>query len=396
MSLSHTVSLDAKTFTQKHLEITKMYYNPSVWPGYYDNNEIQKKFKDLKYINRRIVRIEDVVYQIKEEDLAKYPPNIQKHVKENFSYVQPSRHAAAENREELYKDMDENGYELCHKPMVAVQCPDGRIHLNDGRTRLQKLLREGFTHIIVDFYTCTDWHTFSLFGIYNNPKASARSPHKLEDVIALGISEISYGRLVNTEAAVADFIHKTTNNAYKNNSYSFGKMSKGILSKYETRYHTYNNEQCEEWLKSNGYHDDEKNGIYYLVVSSTSKNSAIHTAAKKHSTLVEEGKYVKHIRIVINPEIKTTSDPEGSWIKSVDEFRKTFGNALIDISDSYFGGKYSNKQVVSVHSAIPLVFSMAQEFPMDKLVIFEEVLTTYDTFSEMRTPNGLAALIEQE
>ena len=64
MSITHAVPLSEKIFTQEHVEISKQYVNPKVWPGLYDNKALKINFKTLKFIDRRIMDIKDMLYDI--------------------------------------------------------------------------------------------------------------------------------------------------------------------------------------------------------------------------------------------------------------------------------------------------------------------------------------------
>ena len=82
MSITHTVPLSEKTFTHKHLEISKIYINTKVWPGLYNNKQI-KEFKTLKFVDRRIMAIKDITYDIPDDQLDQYPATMRQFVTNN-------------------------------------------------------------------------------------------------------------------------------------------------------------------------------------------------------------------------------------------------------------------------------------------------------------------------
>ena len=51
------VSKDTKTFTQNHLEQSKRFIDPKNYPELYNNDSNQIIYKNIKFIDRRLVDI---------------------------------------------------------------------------------------------------------------------------------------------------------------------------------------------------------------------------------------------------------------------------------------------------------------------------------------------------
>lgn len=391
MSVTHTVPLSEKTFTHKHLEISKIYINTKVWPGLYNNKQI-KEFKTLKFVDRRIMAIKDITYDIPDDQLDQYPATMRQFVTNNKMMIQTARASGRGLRaHDVWASMRKYGYELSHIPMCVVQMMDGKNHFCDGRTRLEELLAQKFTHIIVDFYNCSDWHTFTSFALFRNPPDKARSPQTLNDVITNGVQEIKAGRLKDNEEDVSAYVKLVTDDGYDESNY--GKILKGILAGKTGQSSSLNDRQAEDWLITNGYLNDIKgNGIYYFVVSVASLASSILAAANELDRLTLEGANVKKLRIVINPGTIKGADPERSWKKGVDSFRKTYHDSIELLKNSYFSNaKYMN--IIELYGVIPTVHSLAQTYPLNKIVEFNQVFKKYKTFVDLDGQNGLTELI---
>lgn len=391
MSVSHTVSLSEKTFTQKHLELSKIYVNPKVWPGLYNNKQI-KEFKTLKFVDRRIMAIKDITYDIPEDQLHQYPATMREFVIKNKQMIQTARaNGRGAKAPDVWTSMRKFGYELSHIPMCVVQMMDGKNHFCDGRTRLEELLEQGFTHIITDFYTCSDWHTFTSFALFRNPTERPRSPQTLNDAITNGVQEIKSGRLKDNEEDVSAYVKRVTGDGYDDSN--FGKIVKGILAGKSGQSSSLNDKQAEEWLITNGYINNIKNnGIYYLVVSYASLASSILAASKELERLITSGENVKKLRIVINPGTLKGADPEDSWKKMVDSFRKVYSESIELLRNSYFLNA-KDMGIIELYGVIPNVHSLAQTYPLNKIVEFSVVFKKHKNFVDLDTQNGLTELL---
>ena len=393
MSITHTVSLSKKTFTQEHVELSLAYINPKVWPGYYDNKILKKEFKTLKFIDRRIMAIADITYDIPEDQLEPYPLTMRQFVTNNKMMVQTARsNGRGSKAPDVWASMRKNGYELSHVPMAVVKMMDNKNHFNDGRTRLEELLEQGFTHVIVDYYTCSDWHSFTSFALFRNPPEKARSPQTLNDVITNGVQEIKSGRLKDNKEEIEKYVKRVTGDAHDENI--FGKIVKGIQGGKSAQSSSLNEHQAREWLITNGYLNNIKNnGIYYLVVAASSQSSSIVAGAHELQRLRSAGIKVKKLRLVINPGTLKGADPEDSWKGIVDSFRNAYHGNIDLIKNSHFVDA-KDKDIIKLFGAIATVHSMAQTYPLNKIVEFNKTFTKkHNSFMELDTQNALTELM---
>ena len=385
----HAVPLSSKKFIKEDLELSKLYFNKDVWPGYYDNKVLKQKFPTLKYVDRRIVKISDVDYTPDEDtQKTRMDKNLQRSAKGNINFKMQKVRAGGRGKfyKDIWEDMRLNGYELCHKPLSVCKMHDGKIYMMDGRTRLEFLIENKFENIIVDYYECSEWLSADKFAEFSNPPEKPRSPQTKEDIITLAISEIDAGRLKPEE--VVDFVHTVSDNQFSTNATA--KIIACIHAGESSASVTYKDSEAREWLKDNGYHDNiNNNGIYYFVSSKESAGSSILAAAKYHKALASEKKKVKELRIVINPGVLEGASAEDSWKKRIDDYRSLFENNFNIIKDSYFEN-VSEKNVIRVFGAIPTVKALSTKYPMDKLVMFNVGKLKYKTFSEIDSDEALS------
>lgn len=396
MATVHSVPMSAKKFTKRDLENSLIYVNNTVaWPGLYNNTELGKKFPGLSYVDRRIIKIKDVHYDPDTETLEKFPLEIRAvHERNNFKMQKVRAKGRGENYPQVWESLNADGYELSHIPMSVCFLHDGTVHLMNGRTRIEELVRHGFENILADYYTCDDYFSFGKFALFSNPPESPRSPMKMEDIVTYALHEISIGRLKNNDDDVKKYIEDVTD----------GKASKGVVDKCLSRIRskdnsvslTYTDAEARIWLKDHGYHDNmNNNGIYYYIASKESAGSSVLAAASYCKGLLEDNKKVKELRIVINPGYLPGSDAAESWKKKIDDFRNNFLKNFTVIRDHYFK-EYELKNMIKVFGAIPSVNSLAHKHPLDKIVMFTTGRLKYETFAEIDTKDSLNRFFDLE
>lgn len=366
MALVHSVPLSAKKFTQEHLDISKQYINPEVYPGLYDNAQLRKGFR---YVGRKIMNIEDIIM-----DIEKAFEGIDiKSLGNNHFIVQSvaiRANSKGENADDVNSSINSAGFELCHIPISVANCPNGLDMILDGRTRLYYLLSLGFTNVIVDYYECDSWDTYFLEALKRNPPSKPRSPMKREDIIANCNVAVEKGWLKKERDDIIKRVMEITNGLIKNNTlekivhsvmYGTGHTA-AVLSLTE--------DSATKWLRTNGYFDNEKdNGIYYHVVSASAWTKAIKSAADALDELTEMGKKVKELRVVIHTGTLEGADPAKSWKGKIDTFRRNWQSDLKNIESGFFT-EYTRRPTIKLYGAIPVVSMLSAEYPMDRLVMF--------------------------
>lgn len=388
----HSVPMEAKCFTEEHLKLTKKYINTDVWPQFFHNPTIKENFPGLKYISRKIIQIKDVVFDPDEKLIEKYPAIMRGWFQRNHFQVQLSRaHGRGLNHEKVWESLRNKGYELCHIPMSVCLLPDGKIWLMNGRTRMEELVKNDFTNIIADYYESVDYLSFDTFSLFSNPPEESRSPQTMEDVVHVGIEELKDGKLKPKD--VYSFVQTVTGGAYT--SPIIGKLVQRILAGKDSTSIPFTDKEAVTWLKNNGYHDNvNENGIYYFVSSKESAGSSVLASAKYLKKLTDAGNKVKELRVIISPGVLYGASAEDSWKKKIDNFRNLFSQNFDIIKNGYFK-EYELRNVIKVYGAIPSVYALAQEYPMDKLVIFMGKLK-YKTFQELVMETSLEKMFDME
>lgn len=386
MNIVHSVPISAKKFTQKDLDLVNLYVNPLVYPGLYSNKELREGFK---YVDRRIVDIDDINLDVQdifnEMDLKEYGNN-------NFVTQSAAIRANGKgaNADKVDASIVADGFELSHAPISVAHCPNKQDMILDGRTRLNQLKQLGFTNVIVDYYTCDSWNAYFLEGIKRNPPEKPRSPMKKEDIITNCNVSIKNGWMKREVGDIENRIKEIAGNSVNyytkqkivhNVMYGVGHTS-NVLSLDETT--------ASNWMKRNGYIDNDKdNGIYYKVVSASAWSKAITASADKLCEELEaNGKRVKELRIVLHTGTLDGADPSASWQGKIDSFRNGWKSDLHNIEKAFFADS-ARRATIKLYGAIPAVAELSGLYPMDRLVMFHVGKLKTMSFSEIATEEAL-------
>lgn len=386
MNMVHTVKVNTKLFTEEDLQISKMYINPDVYPGFYDNSKLPKTFQ---YKGRMLIDLNEIG-----NALTAFK-NLDKKINRNCFHglTQDSLirlMGRGINSDDVIANLNKFGYELNHIPISIAICPDGKLYSLDGRTRLEFLERAKFKNAIVDVYICTSWPEFFRQAISRNPPTIPRSPMTLGDIINHCNGAIELGWLKRDYNTIRDYVIEITDNRLKNEV--MGKIIHNVLhgSGYSDKVASFTEKLAIEWLRTNGYHDNENNnGIYYKVVPASSWTKSIGSVA---DTLVDslfaEGKTVKELRVIIHTGTLEGADPSKSWKGKIDKFRAGWKDNLKNIENSFFQVN-KRKSIIKLYGAIPAVTDLSHEYPMDKLVMFHVGDLKDKSFAEIDTVNAL-------
>jgi hypothetical protein len=386
MTLVHSVPTSAKKFTQKDLEITQLYVNPLVYPGLYDNTKLRKGFR---YIDRRIVPIEDINL-----DVASIFTGLDLKDFANNHFVTQSAairlNGRGEHADQVIADINENGYELSHWPISVSLCPNNEDMILDGRTRLEGLKLAGFTNVIVDYYTCDSWDAYFSEAFKRNPPPKPRSPMKKEDIIAHCNVAVERGWIQRNPNDISARIKEVAGNAINYNTLQ--KIIHNVMygSSYTSSVLSLDEDKATNWLKRNGYIDNDKNnGIYYKVVSASAWTKAISSTANKLCDELEaNGKKVKELRVVLHTGTLDGADPEKSWQGKIDSFRSGWKQDISNIEKSFFKDS-TRRAVIKLYGVIPAVGSLSNLYPMDKLVMFHVGKLKEMSFAEINLEEEL-------
>lgn len=367
MNVIHVVPISAKKFTENDLEISKKYINPDVYPGYYDNSVLPK---DFQYVDRRIVPIKSIgnyreaFDQIDAKTTGDYYHGLSQHAMVRLM-------ARGANADEVIANLNRNGFELSHVPISVCLCPDGKIYSLDGRTRIEGLTNLSFVNVIVDYYVCKSWQDFFTQAISRNRPDSPRSPMTTGDIVNNCNGSIREGWLTRDPSVIRAYVINITHNKIKKET--LDKICHNVMYGvgYSTEVLSLNEVKAKNWLKTNGYHDNENNnGIFYKVVPSSAwSKSLASTANTLVDDLLNEGKKVKELRVVIHTGTLEGADPSKSWKNKIDQFRRGWNDNLKNIEGAFFN-QPARKAVIKLYGAIPAVSGLSSEYPMDKMVMF--------------------------
>jgi len=380
MAISHAVPLSAKCFTQEHLDLSLKYICPDVYPGLYKESELPE---GMKWIKRVIMKISDIVID--------FDDKFERSFQTQEEFIRSNGRGA--NADYVHASIEEQGFKLSHVPVSVAYCPNKLVMLQDGRTRLEKLIKSGFDNVIVDYYECNNWNAFSKMAQLQNSVVDPYSPHTKADIIVncnhaikMGWIKREYNDILARvlEIAPSSFkpqtVNKIVSNVVEGNGHTFK-----VLSFTET--------SAKQWLKDYGYHDNEKgNGIYYKAISSQFYSKAI-TIAAKYLQRELAGCDVKELRIVLHTDTLDGADPEKSYKGKVDTFRVNWDRSLSEIKDTFFvESKFA--KIVRLFGSIPAVTALREVYPMDKLIMFHVGQLKNKTFLEIDSTNSLSQFLD--
>ena len=379
MTVVISVPLSAKKFTQEDLEISKKYICPEVYPGLYNSKELPP---GIKFKERKIVKIDSFQMAPKEID--------EKLGASKFFLFQDARFTSrGANADDVHKSIEQFGFRLNCVPISVLLCPDNKDYIGNGKTRLEKLLKEDFENVIVDYYECSDWDSYAQFGVMSNPMSDPYSPHTMLDIVSHCQKAIANGYIEETYDAIfkrAKFV--------SNGSFGDATLNKICLRVMEEKtapqklFH-YSEDSGKEWLERMGYIDNDKNnGIYYKVYSTEYVSKSFVTLSSFYRNLVKEGKKVKELRVILHTGTLDGSDPVHSWKSRIDKFRRSWDSFYDNIEYAFFEHPERSRKI-KLYGALPAVTSIAKEYPMDRLVMFHTGKLKDNLFADLDDVDGL-------
>ena len=386
MNIVHSVPISAKKFTQKDLELSNLYFNPLVYPGLYHNAELGD---DFKYVDRRIVDIDSIT----PDDYNVFTDSDLKKNGNNIGFTQSAAIRAqgrGDNADKVDASIASEGYELSHAPISVALCPNKKDMILDGRTRLKQLKRLGFTNVIVDYYLCNSWNAYIIEGAKRNPPTKPRSPMKKEDIITNCNVAVKNGWMKREVSDIEKRIKEIAGNLI--NYYTKQKIIHSVMYGvgHTSEVVSFDETTASNWMKRNGYIDNDRdNGIFYKVVSASAWSKAITaTADKLCEELEANGVKVKELRVVLHTGTLDGADPSASWQGKIDSFRSGWKSDLHNIEKAFFVDS-SRRPIIKLYGAIPAVTELSSLYPMDRLVMFHVGKLKTMSFSEIAAEEAL-------
>ena len=381
MAISHAVPLSAKCFTQEHLDLSLKYISPDVYPGLYAKSDLPK---NIEFVKRKIMNISDIVIDDVDDDANKFLTQ--------GAFIRA--YGRGQFADDVHASIEEQGFKLCKVPISVAYCLDKLVKLLDGRTRLEKLIKSGFTNVIVDYYKCDDNDSFSKMAQLHNSVSDPYSPHTKADIVVNCNHAIEKGWIDRKYDSILARVKEIAPN-----SFSKQVINKIILNVLDgdghtSRVHSFTEAKATDWLKRNGYHDNEKgNGIYYKVIGCGSAVPAGITGVANYLQRDLTGCNVKELRVVLHTDTLDGSCPEESFKGKIDRFRTGWDRSLDEIKDTFFPGSKISR-VARLYGAVPAVVALAEVYPMDKLIMFHVGKLKDKLFSDIDTENNLSRHLE--
>ena len=381
MAISHAVPLSAKCFTQEHLDLSLKYISPDVYPGLYAKSDLPK---NIEFVKRKIMNISDIVIDDVDDDANKFLTQ--------GAFIRA--YGRGQFADDVHASIEEQGFKLCKVPISVAYCLDKLVKLLDGRTRLEKLIKSGFTNVIVDYYKCDDNDSFSKMAQLHNSVSDPYSPHTKADIVVNCNHAIEKGWIDRKYDSILARVKEIAPNSFSKQT--INKIILNVLDGdgHTSRVHSFTEAKATDWLKRNGYHDNEKgNGIYYKAIGCNSAVPAGITGVANYLQRDLVGCNVKELRVVLHTDTLDGSCPEESFKGKIDRFRTGWDRSLDEIKDTFFPGSKISR-VARLYGAVPAVVALAEVYPMDKLVMFHVGKLKDKLFSEIDAENNLSRYLE--
>ena len=384
MNYYSPVPMKNKKFEAGHLEASKELFSLN-HPNYTDN-----LLKGLKHLRREIRKLHESEIDASDITNTGYSGGLTQSARAN---------GRGKNADEVETSIEELGYKLEYMPISVVMCPDNKPHACDGRTRLEKLKAAGFENAIVDVFETDSWLTFHAHSVKSNPKRDPASEQMMFDLETIATRACRNGDISQTYDDIMDLLKSMGGNSFKKPTYD--EMTNRVLSEYDRDLHlvAFTPSIAKKWLEKNGYINNiDNNGIYYFPYACSSPVKIFSSVANYYIELLNDSKSVKEIRIILHTSTLDGKNGEQSWKDRLDLCRKKYTDNFADIEKCHFslnkkdGDKRNN--VVKLYGAFPAVTSIASEWPLDKLVLFNKGILKNKTFQEISVKNSLNNFFE--
>jgi hypothetical protein len=361
-------------FTESQLEASINYINPAFYPDLY----IKPIYGSIEFLERKLMSMDD--FRLDSGDAQT--------IKDAKSQTISGKTQKARllgvgvNRDEVHASLDK-GYLLNKVPPSVVNI-FGRDYLCNGRTRHEKLLAQGKTNMIVDYYRADSWDEFNFLAVMSNRASEPESPHTQMDVKYYCDEAMKSGDLnldwdeikERVEAIVGGTFSAQKKNKMVSDIYHGDNLSSNFIA--------YDQDIGKDFLIKNGYQDNiSNNGIYYTMLSTQFHSKALTTVAKEYDKLVSAGKPVKELRVCIQTGVLDGLDPVESWKKRIDLFVQKWHLQKNQMRQAWFTTNAKEKNNIILFGATPACVELAYKFPTNKLVLFNKGILADYSFAEL-------------
>lgn len=288
---------------------------------------------------------------------------------------------------ELRHSIHSNGFFLDNIPVVLYyDAETGRYIKITGSTRIEILYNAGFSNVPAIVLTAkTDdrdkiENNLSMLGNICNPAERPSAGAEMEDFV----KEVTYAIRRGWCEADYDSVRNRIKLQDPTNGYTDTKLdsltARVINAHMPGTFLSFtSSKQAQDWLHNQKYRTvepkDGKRGIMYVAYNATLKKKAFVELA---NIAANNSEY--DIRVVIYNPLITSSNPEATFVKRMEEWNEFWGSTIAKVSKAYFGNAAAHP-VISIYGMIPYEKSMV-ETGFDKVIKredWDELITAYRT-----------------
>tara|TARA_B100000900_G_C20526528_1_gene694429 strand:+ start:164 stop:1357 length:1194 start_codon:yes stop_codon:yes gene_type:complete len=386
ISVVDTHKLPNGLLSDLHLQSSLKFIDPENYPTY------QNVERGLLFVERRLVNLDDII----SDDILLGTQSF---------HAQLARTTVAGNKEATKHSIVENGLKLNFLPISLVLLPDGKFAFLDGRTR-EDIFRNNcnLKNLIADVYKYDPDYTpdeqqlaGQRFAMRANFNEAPSSPFTMDDIVRHTVHAVNKGWISKSDIRKEVML-------INDNQFSLLKVNKMVLRVENILANdqdgvplanTYDEAGAGRWLADIAkiQSNQNSNGIYYLTVSSSFGTKFIPWVAKKYQALLQDialnnKTKCKQLRVIVYVGTLASSDLEQSWKIGVDRFRAKVERLMGYVCKTWFTETPELDNKVILYGAIPAVYSLGEEYPMNKIVRFKQDLKD-QTFDEIDTPKTL-------
>jgi len=386
ISVVDTHKLPNGLLSDLHLQSSLKFIDPENYPTY------QNVERGLLFVERRLVNLDDII----SDDILLGTQSF---------HAQLARTTVAGNKEATKHSIVENGLKLNFLPISLVLLPDGKFAFLDGRTR-EDIFRNNcnLKNLIADVYKYDPNYTpdeqqlaGQRFAMRANFNEAPSSPFTMDDIVRHTVHAVNKGWISKNDIRKEVML-------INDNQFSLLKVNKMVLRVENILANdqdgvplanTYDEAGAGRWLADIAkiQSNQNSNGIYYLTVSSSFGTKFIPWVAKKYQALLQDialnnKTKCKQLRVIVYVGTLASSDLEQSWKVGVDRFRAKVERLMNFVCKTWFTETPELDNKVILYGAIPAVYSLGEEYPMNKIVRFKQDLKD-QTFDEIDTPKTL-------
>lgn len=275
---------------------------------------------------------------------------------------------------DIQEDIIRNGWNLAELPIhvMMLEGEPGKFIILEGRTRYGILRSLGIKNVIADVFYPTSRANALRFAIGCNAQKKPYGEASVKDIRKAILELVAMPKEeggIDAEAddfadIVREEIETITTKLKPNqiNQLVFDAIEKRdgespVISFPEGR-------GAKEWLEAHGYYDTQDR---IFVPVGTFKEKVILSAVRKERDIPSS---VREICYVVHGGTLDSKNPERSWILDCRNFNREFESLLNEISENFFDGAGINTKRVKIYGAIPMVKSLKDKYPMNKLHYF--------------------------